>query len=53
MSVGAPPAPGFGGLLYYMTFNGHIMALQVLPKPTGSNSTSTTTTTAGTGVSGK
>jgi len=33
MSVGAPPIPGFGGLLYYMTLNGHIMALQVLPKP--------------------
>ena len=39
MSAGAPPAPGFGGLLYYMTFNGHIMALQVLPQP--SNTTST------------
>lgn len=39
MSAGAPPAPGFGGLLYYMTFNGHIMALQVLPQP--SNATST------------
>jgi hypothetical protein len=38
MSAGAPPAPGFGGLLYYMTFNGHIMALQVLPKPTNSTS---------------
>jgi hypothetical protein len=36
MSAGAPQAPGFGGLLYYMTFNGHIMALQVLPKPTNS-----------------
>ena len=47
MSAGAPPAPGFGGLLYYMTFNGHIMALQVLPKPASSNSTSTTTAPGG------
>ena len=48
MSAGAPPAPGFGGLLYYMTFNGHIMALQVLPQP-NANSTAgeNTTTTAG------
>jgi len=44
MSAGAPPAPGFGGLLYYMTFNGHIMALQVLPQP--SNTTSTAAATA-------
>ena len=22
MSLGAPPAPGYGGLLYYMTYNG-------------------------------
>ena len=44
MSAGAPLAPGFGGLIYYMTFNGHIMALQVLPQP--SNATSTAATTA-------
>jgi len=48
MSLGAPPEPGYGGLLYYMTFNGHIMALQVLPKPASTNST-TTAPTAGTG----
>lgn len=47
MSAGAPPAPGFGGLLYYMTLNGHIMALQVLPEPTSSNSTSTTSASGG------
>jgi hypothetical protein len=53
MSTGAPPEPDYGGLLYYMTFDGHIMALQVLPKPAGSNSrstpTSTTTSPAGGG----
>ena len=38
MSAGAPLTPGFGGLLYYMTFNGHIMALQVLPQPTNATS---------------
>jgi hypothetical protein len=37
MSAGALPAPGFGGILYYMTFNGHIMALQVLPEPSSSS----------------
>jgi hypothetical protein len=41
MSAGAPPAPGFGGLLYYMTFNGHIMALQVLPQSTNATSAAT------------
>ena len=50
MSLGAPPAPGYGGLLYYMTFNGHMMALSVLPATnatsTTANMTSTTTTTA-------
>jgi hypothetical protein len=34
---------GYGGLLYNMLNNGHIMTLQVLPKPTSSNSTTTTT----------
>jgi hypothetical protein len=38
MSAGAPPTPGFGGLLYYMTLNGHIMALQVLPAPANTTS---------------
>jgi hypothetical protein len=46
MSAGAPPAPGFGGLLYYMTFNGHIMALQVLPQPSNATSTAAATTAA-------
>lgn len=64
MSAGAPPAPGFGGLLYYMTLNGHIMALQVLPQANTTstaaaanttnaapspNSTSTSTTASGAG----
>jgi hypothetical protein len=43
MSACAPPASGFGGLLYFMTFNGHIMTLQVLSK---SNMTSSTATSA-------
>ena len=49
MYAGAPPAPGFGGILYYMTFNGHIMALQVLPKPS-SNSTTTTSPAGSSGA---
>lgn len=40
MSTGAPPEPGFGGLLYFMAFDGHIMALQVLPQA-NNNATST------------
>jgi hypothetical protein len=57
MSIGSPPAPGFGGLLYYMTFNGHIMALQVLPEPatnptSTTNMTSTTTTAGQNSISG-
>jgi len=46
MSAGAPLAPGFGGLLYYMTSDGHIMALQVLPQ--ANNATSTTAAAANT-----
>ena len=47
MSTGALPEPGYGGLLYYMTLNGHIMALQVLPKPTNpTNATSSSTITS-------
>jgi hypothetical protein len=34
---------GYGGLVYNMLNNGHIVTLQVLPKPTSSNSTTTTT----------
>lgn len=44
MSAGAPPAPGFGGLLYYMTINGHKMALQVLPQASNTTFTSTNAT---------
>lgn len=47
MSTGALPEPGYGGLLYYMALNGHIMALQVLPKPTNpTNATSSSTITS-------
>jgi hypothetical protein len=47
MSLGAVSSPGFGGLLYYMTFDGHIMALQVLPEPVTNTTTSSSTLTAG------
>jgi hypothetical protein len=47
MSPGILVTPGYGGLMYEMLYNGHIMALQVAPKPTSSNSTSTTTSGGG------
>jgi hypothetical protein len=40
MSLGAQPTPGFGGIIYDMIYDGHIMALQVLPQ--ANNTTSTT-----------
>ena len=40
MSQGSQVWPGYGGLSYHMLFDGHIMALQVLPA--SSNSTSAT-----------
>src|SRR5207244_1094634 len=43
MSSGSQVWPGYGGLGYHVLIDGHIMALQVLPKPTNStNSTSST-----------
>jgi hypothetical protein len=50
MSVGAPPSPGFGGLLYFLTFNGHIMALQVLPEPNNGTSTTSSDNTSEIGM---
>ena len=41
MSPGILITPGYGGIIYEMLYNGHIMALQVAPKLTTSNSTST------------
>ena len=44
MSPGILVTPGYGGLIYEMLYNGHIMALQVAPalKTTGSNATAET-----------
>jgi hypothetical protein len=36
MSPGILVTPGYGGLMYDMLVNGHIIALQVAPKPTNS-----------------
>jgi hypothetical protein len=47
MSPGILVTPGYGGLIYELLYNGHIMAMQVLPKPTSSNSTSTTSAPGG------
>lgn len=52
MSAGAPPDPGFGGLLYYMTYNGHILALQVLPAPVNATSIAPTNSTSTSTISG-
>jgi hypothetical protein len=41
MSTGSQVWPGYGGLSYHVLIDGHIVALQILPKPTSSNSTST------------
>ena len=50
MSAGFEVWPGYGGLIYEVLNDGHIMALKVLPKSTSSNSTSaTSTSTTGAG----
>ena len=39
VTAAAQPTPGYGGLMYDLAFDGHIIAMQVLPK---ANTTSTT-----------
>ena len=44
MSLGAQPIPGYGGIVYDMIYDGHIMALQVLPQANNTTSTAAATT---------
>jgi hypothetical protein len=51
MSQGILITPGYGGLIYDLLNDGHIMALQVAPKLTTSNSTAATTAPTSTSAS--
>jgi hypothetical protein len=45
MSLGALPTPSFGGIIYDMIYDGHIMALQVLPQANATSAAATTSST--------
>jgi hypothetical protein len=53
MSPGILITPGYGGLIYDLLYNGHIMALQVAPafgsppSPGANNNSTSTTSGAG------
>lgn len=47
MSPGILVTPGYGGLIYEMLYNGHIMALQVAPALTTTGSNATAETSSG------
>jgi hypothetical protein len=56
MSPGILITPDYGGMIYEMLYNGHIMALQVAPATNATSTasmTSTTTTTTATTAAGQ
>jgi len=46
MSLGSQPIPGYGGLVYDLIYDGHIMALQVLPQANATSSAAMTSSTS-------
>jgi hypothetical protein len=55
ITAAAQPTPGYGGLMYELSADGHIIAMQVLPAPANTTSTAaapsknSTSTTSGAG----